>query len=139
MDTTPRNANFLLPVMIALAFCVPFSLTLAQNGDDADVLDEATFPRESEYSAQIDECLSTPETRRGNIIDFLCVSGKSGGSDFDVAYQVILDLIFQQIDADAEDYVAGLENSGATPISDVSESIASSFDGGGVFSDRYRA
>lgn len=89
------------------------------------------WPKASTYSDKITRCLETPDKERGAIRDFVCPAGNAAGNVMDVAYQVVLDAAFREIDREAETWVKALKDSGASPISRTSASINNQFGAGG--------
>ena len=86
------------------------------------------YPRASRYSEQIDRCENTPQELRKTIEEFVCPSGKSAGNSFDVAYQVVLSIMFGEIDQDVDRDIDSIAQMGANPATDVSRDLSNMFD-----------
>jgi hypothetical protein len=101
--------------------------------------DPSTWPKKSEYSGKISQCLDTPQNQRNSIQDFVCPSGAAAGNIMDTAYQVVIDVAFRKIDKEAESWIKTLRDSGGSRIGEIGAAINGKFGQGGEFEKRYKA
>ncbi|HRI36528.1 MAG TPA: hypothetical protein PK765_05735 [bacterium] len=104
-----------------------------------DFDDPSTWPKESEYSGNIQQCLDTPENERATIRSFICPSGNAAGNLLDTSYQVAIDSAFRKIDKESESFIKTLKDSGGSKITDVNLAIRGKFAEGGELQKQYMA